>query len=88
MIKSPQQKFSIELKATMPENSTSVELDINKKMECSISFMANAFRGLMQDDDTIRTSILLAVASIMGDDKKTKDEHVLENMLSNIIAKA
>jgi len=30
----------------------------------------------------------LAVASLMGEDKKTKDEHVLENMLSNITAKA
>ena len=88
MSKSPQQSFSMELKATMPENSTSVELTINNKMECSISFMANAFRGLMQDDDSIRTAILLAVASLMGDDNKTKDETVLENMLNNITAKA
>jgi len=88
MSNSPQQKFSLELKATMPENSTKVELSINNKMECSVAFIANAFRGLMQDDDTIRTAVLLAVASLMGDDNKTNEETDLENMLSKVTAKA
>jgi hypothetical protein len=88
MSNSPQQKFSLELKATMPENSTKVELSINNKMECSVSFIANAFRGLMQDDDTIRTAVLLAVASLMGDDNKTNEETDLENILSKVTAKA
>lgn len=88
MSKSPEQKFSLELKATMPENSTKVELSINNKMECSVSFIANVFRGLMQDDETMRTAVLLAVASLMGDDNKTSEELELEKILSKVTAKA
>ena len=88
MSKKPQQNFSLELKATMPENSTKVELSINNKMECSVAFIANAFRGLMQDDDTIRTAVLLAVASLMGGDDKTSEELELEKILSKVTAKA
>lgn len=88
MSKSPEQKFSLELKATMPENSTKVELSINNKMECSVSFIANVFRGLIQDDETMRTAVLLAVASLMGDDNKTSEELELEKILSKVTAKA
>ncbi len=65
--KSQAQLFSITIDSSMPENSTKVKLDLKKKMECSIGFMANSLRAVMKQDEDIRTAIVIALVKIMSE---------------------
>ena len=82
---SDSQSFSLEINSSMPENSTKVKLELNKKMQCSIAFMANSFNAIMKQDDDIRTAILIAVAEVVASSEgvQTYADDLLNELLNH-----
>lgn len=88
MSKSKEQTFSLHLDAVMTEGTDKVKLNIDKKMHCNVMFIANVFRGIMEDDDEIKAAIILALSSFVDDNLKTSSESMMNQILSKVTAQA
>lgn len=88
MSKSQEQTFSLQLDAVMTEGTDKVKLNIDKKMKCNVMFIANVFRGVMEDDDEIKAAVILALSSFLDDKLKTSSESMMNQILSKVTAQA
>lgn len=86
MSKSQEQTFSLNVEAIMEDGSTKVKADTKIKTNCNVLFMANVFKGIMEEEEHIKTAILLAVSSLV--EENMDKEYMMDNLLSKVTAQA
>lgn len=73
------QSFLLELTATKAEGTNEVELNLHKKMNCSIQFIANCIKAAMNQEEHIKMGILLAVAHTISESEVEDMEQMISS---------
>lgn len=79
------QSFELTVNSSMESGTAKIKQDLHISRDCNIMFIANVFKGIMEEDESIKLGIALAVSSLISD---SMSESMMNNMLSNVKAKA
>lgn len=85
------QKFNLTMNSSKPEGDTEVSMKIEVDAECSLNFMTNAFVKLMNNEEGIKTAMLMAcLYELMGGKtgiRDLKDFSDVDDIINKVINK-
>lgn len=85
------QRFNLSLQSSKPDGDEQVSMALEIDTSCSLNFMSNAFVQLMNNDEKIRTAILMAATyELLGDvvnTGKPNDYGDIDEIINKVINK-